>query len=622
MHTYSVDNPYFRFPYVVDPNSCFVPGDPVMKHLILDLTVDFANRVIRGEAVIDFSQPGTIRLDFTGGAAEFFQLDRGARHSLDCIQLHDKAGSITGYELNVPETRRIGVEFVTAADAAGLHWMSGHETGSKQPMLISQNQPIGARSWIPCQDTPQVRFTWEATITIPAAGMHALMSDGANSCNRSNTYGSHTVDVFKYRQSKPVSAYLIWLAVGHFGSQSVNGVRLFAEIGKDLMRYMNELYASNTGRLLAVGRELFGEAVWNEHAEFGIFIPPTSFPYGGMENPGCVVIHPSSMDGCGSSGYIIAHELAHTWFGNMVTCATWQDLWLNEAWATWAELRLVEAVYGPDAAAALYHLNQYALEQTISTANQSPKQQLRLQIVSDLTDSHPDDALQTLAYHGGASVLYYIESRVGRQAFLRFARRYLKRFRFQALTTAQFVQFLQDEFGDVLQGTLVGDQELVSFLSNNPKYDLDKRHQPRFPITQDVQEVTSMKLPSHQQWSEWSAAHRLLYLHGLRDTLSQHAVRVLDLDHCHNDEVRGAQFEVWIRACANHGINIMNYYTNLQELGQYLSRIGRLKMAKLVFRALMCTPDGASLAARIFEAAAETMSPQWKRAIHQIVHPT
>lgn len=619
MRTYPVDNPFFRHPYVRDPSSCFRPGDPVMTHLVLDLEVDFRNHVIVGKAELVFDKPGTVALDFTGEVVRLFGRVDGHDCQLAYRSFRDGSGATSWFTLEVPANRCVTVWYRTHSNAAGLHWMDARQTSSKQPMLMSQNQPIGARSWFPCQDTPQVKFIWAATVMADAA-LHAsvLMSDGRNNCARDIRYTSKTCDTFTFTQDKPVPAYLVWLAVGQFEKRECCGVALFAE--RSVMdRYMEELNACNVDRIIRAGVELFGDLVWVAE-RFAIFVPPASFPFGGMENTACVAIHPSSMDGHGSSGYIILHELAHTWFGNMVTCATWRDLWLNEGWATWAEQRLVEAVYGSDAAAALYRVNQHALQQTIVRARQSPVQKKLLQIAPNLEDIHPDDALTTLAYHGGASVLFDIEASVGRQAFMRFALDYLQRFRFQAVTTELFAEFLQAQLGDHVSAGIDG-TKLAKYMSENPMVPTTRVLGSTSDGVTAVGVALNEDVLPHAQWLTWSAQHRLLYLHGLRDRLPACAMSVLELPHNDNDEVLGMQYEVWVRACAAQNAKITNYFPKPQEMSKLLCRVGRLKIAKPIFMALMATRDGAQLAEIIFNNAAPFMSPQWKHAIRNIVFP-
>src|SRR4029450_2458259 len=233
--------------------------------------------------------------------------------------------------------KRIIITYKSAPNASALQWLTPQQTaGKKAPFLFSQGESINNRSWIPTQDSPGIRQSWEATIHVPA-GMTAVMS--APRIEQPITQGGESV--FNFRMSHSVAPYMIAIAVGDLVFKPLGSrTGVWAEPAT-LEAAASEL--SDTEKMVATAEKLYGPYRWGR---YDVLVLPPSFPIGGMENPNMTFLTPTFIAGDKSLVSLVAHELAHSWSGNLATNATWNDFWLNEGMTTYAEGRIVEELYG------------------------------------------------------------------------------------------------------------------------------------------------------------------------------------------------------------------------------------------------------------------------------------
>ncbi|MBM4013525.1 MAG: M1 family metallopeptidase [Planctomycetes bacterium] len=432
-------------PMAHDIHSFARPEEARVRRLELDLTVDFATKRLSGRAsLLVAAQAGAkqLLLDTRDLEIRGVRGDAPLAHALGPVQ--GDFGQALTIELPAAPAGAaarelwIHVDYATSPAAAAVQWLAPAQTaGGKSPFLFTQSQAILARTWVPCQDSPGVRMTYGARIKVnsPAGGppLLAVMSAAGNP-ERASPDGTYTFDM-----PQPIPSYLLALAVGDLAFRSL-GPRsgVYAEPSV-VARAADEFVDLES--MIAAAEQLYGPYRWGR---YDVLVLPPSFPFGGMENPRLTFATPTILAGDRSLVSLVAHELAHSWSGNLVTNATWNDFWLNEGFTVYFEHRIMEAVYGDEFDEALAVLGLADLEHTIAeltAGGQARDTWLRL----DLAGRNPDDGVTEVAYQKGARFLQAIEQAVGRAKFDRFLRAWFDGNAFESRTTDDFLAFLRRE---------------------------------------------------------------------------------------------------------------------------------------------------------------------------------
>ncbi|MEQ1931962.1 MAG: leukotriene A4 hydrolase C-terminal domain-containing protein, partial [Parvularculaceae bacterium] len=396
-------------------------------HVDLTLTVDFASKTLDGTAILDFVRvkPDADALildtdDLTIDTAE--ARIAGAWSPAVFVLGTDDPALGAPLQISIPpgaDAVRIG--YRTSPEAQGLQWLTKEQTaGKRHPYMYSQNQAIHARSMAPLQDTPSIRITYTAGIRTPEP-LVAVMSAVRH---------EPEFDIQSFDMPQPIPSYLIALAVGDIAFKAIDDqVGVWAE-PEMLDAAVAEF--SETPQMVAANSALYGPYRWER---YDMLVLPPSFPFGGMENPRLTFLTPTAIAGDKSLTSLIAHELAHSWSGNLVTNATWRDSWLNEGVTSYVENRVVEAVFGPERAAMERALDLEILKRDVAEAERPELTQLKLP--ADLKD--PDEGFSQVAYVKGAFLLKFLEERFGREAFDQFLKAYFDKYAFKSVTTEDFV---------------------------------------------------------------------------------------------------------------------------------------------------------------------------------------
>lgn len=416
-----------------DPHSYANAHQVLIKHLHLNLTVDVGASVLYGsvELTLHYLEPtNTIILDAMG-----LKIDRildPTTHKEYTYSV-SSTDSILGEALHISigdeQPNTLKIHYKTSPSAAALQWIAPSLTaGKKCPLLFSQSQAILARSWIPLQDSPNVRFTYTADIQVPN-GLLALMS-------ASNPQKVASDGKYSFVMKQPIPSYLMAIAVGAFSFQPISGrTGIYAE-REQLDGAVHEF--TDLERMVKAAEDLFGPYAWDR---YDLLVLPQSFPFGGMENPRLTFLTPSVIVGDRSLTSLIAHELAHSWSGNLVSNACWNDFWLNEGFTVYFERRIMEALYGKTYSDMLAGIGYGDLLEDINSLGPLHKDTwLKL----DLTGRNPDDGLTDIAYEKGYFFLVHIEQKVGRASMDLFLRNYFRDFAFQSITTERFLEYLLD----------------------------------------------------------------------------------------------------------------------------------------------------------------------------------
>lgn len=577
-----------------DPHSFARPLEARVTHVDLDLRFDFAAKAVTGTATLDVDRKPTAKeivLDSDGyQVSAVTDAATGAPLAFRFGATQNAIGRPLTIQL-APGTSKIRVTY-SARDAAALQWLTPAQTAGKQkPYLFSQGQAILNRTWIPTQDSPGIRQTWAARITVPT-GLTAVMSGLKSDEIIVSTGGTQT---FQFRMDEPVAPYLIAIAVGDLKFQPL-GKRtgVWAEPAT-LPAAARELV--DTEKMVETAERLFGPYRWGR---YDMIVLPPSFPFGGMENPTLTFLTPTFIAGDKSLVSLIAHELAHSWSGNLATNATWADFWLNEGTTTYATSRIVEAVYGKRVADQQIALGIDSLDGELKNL---PAADTRLAI--DLRGRSPDDGLTDIAYEKGAAFLRTIEAAVGRERFDPFLRKWFDEHAFQPVTSAQFLAAVRR---DLVRGDAALEQKLQldrwvyqpGLLTNA----VPANPQAFAEVDAAVRAYSAKTLPT-AAWSRWTTDERLRFLNRLSRQQSRASLDALNrtfrLNEAGNAEIKFAWLSL---AVANR------YDPAIPALQAFLQAQGRRKFVRPLLLALNKDQNwGRPIAARVYPQARSLYHP-------------
>ncbi len=582
-----------------DPHSYFDPEQPRSRRLRLKLAVDFEQACLEGQVTLEFSASasGPLDLDTKGLTVEAVETGSGTTVPFALGEPEPIRGRRLRLDLP-PGTREVVVRYRTGPDSVGLQWLSPEQTeGRRHPFLFSQCQPIHARTLVPLQDSPGIRVTYEAEITVPEP-LTAVMSAGPEG-ERSNR-GERT-RTFAFEMPQPIPAYLLALAVGRLEARDLSPrSRVWAE--PETVEAAAWEFAGIEA-MIAKAEELFGPYEWDR---YDMLVLPPSFPYGGMENPRLTFLTPTLLAGDRSLVDVVAHELAHSWTGNLVTNATMDHFWLNEGFTVWAERRILEALHGEAEAALRWAIGEKALEQSMERFGpDSPLTRLR----TDLKEVDPDDAFSSIPYEKGSRLLTLMERTAGRKRFDRFLRAYIDRFRFTSITTEEFMAFLEESLPGV-----AAQVEADTWL-----------YQPGLPANAPVfrspafEELTALAAawPAGARPPEgqaWNPGQTLVYLQHLPQELD--AASCAWLDTTLGLSARG-NYEILVEWLTIAGGS--DYAPAFGRIRELLTRVGRMKYLRPLYTALGRHPRTRALAREIFAAAGPRYHSLSRRVVASVM---
>ena len=415
-----------------DPHSYAEPDKVSTTDLTLELKIDFDARRIAGTAThtLEWRDETATRLLLDTRDLAIKRVEGQARDGTWQALRVSLAGrdALLGSKLTIemPDRNpRVRITYSTSPNASGLQWLTPEMTdGKRSPFMFSQSQAIHARSWVPLQDTPQVRFRYRADITAPADAMVLMSANNDPAAVRDGSYS--------FEMTQPIPSYLLAIAAGDLVFRPISARSgVWSEPG--VAERAAAEFADVEG-MIEVAERLYGPYRWGR---YDMLVLPPSFPYGGMENPRLSFITPTVITGDRSQVSLIAHELAHSWSGNLVTNASARDGWLNEGVTSYVENRIVEAMYGKERSDIDFVIARNELRAEFA------KLPLEQQVLRPDTVADPDTVSSSVIYDKGAWFLQFLELRYGRDAFDEFLRSYFEHFAFQSIETAAFVHYLQ-----------------------------------------------------------------------------------------------------------------------------------------------------------------------------------
>lgn len=560
------------------------PQEALVKHLDLDIHVNFQEKILEGWANLTIAHDEKAKhiiLDTKHLAILKVEIADGEGNKSKAHFTLGKEDAILGTALIIdilPSTQKVHIQYATSSEADALQWLMPEQTAGKQyPVLLTQSQAINARTWVPIQDGPGIRFTYSAKVSVPKE-LIALMS--AENPSTKNAQG-----VYYFRMSQPIPAYLLALAVGDYQFSPISSrVGVYAEPIM-LEKCANEL--AETEKMVVLAEAMYGKYAWER---YDVIILPPSFPFGGMENPRLTFATPTIIVGDKSLVTLIAHELAHSWSGNLVTNATWNDFWLNEGFTVYVELRIMEALKGPDYSEMLATLNMQDLDIALSDFKDVPDDtHLKL----NLKGRNPDDGVTDIAYIKGYYFLRLLEETVGREKWDPFLKNYFAENAFKSMTTELFLEKL-NKLLSPKQAEAINIREWV-YGAGLPK-NCPIPHSPNFEKVEIAQKsyLSGEKIAT-EKWSTHEWVH---FLRKLPKDTDAKKMAQLDADfhftQSQNPEIQCAWYELALR---------YKYTIAYNAVDVFLNSVGRRKFLLPLYKEMMKTPEGAAMAKRIYAKA-------------------
>lgn len=568
----------------------------VTDHLQLDLTVNFDLKELRGMAELNMRQLDPAATEIILDTRDLHIdgiLINGAESAFEYAQTDPVLGQ--ALKITLPDgldrqqDLQVKIHYQTDPGASALQWLPPELTaGGKYPYMFSQSQSIHARSWVPLQDTPSVRITYKATIHTPAKLLAVMSADNDPLTPRSGEY--------HFNMPQPIPSYLLAIAVGNI---------YFAPIGERTGIYTepemldaSTFEFSTTQQMLETTESIYGPYQWGR---YDLLILPPSFPYGGMENPRLSFITPSVLAGDQSLVSLIAHELAHSWSGNLVSNQTWRDIWLNEGTTSYLDSRLIEVLFGKDRADEERVLSYRELMQGLDEI--SPEMQA-LAPREKLDD--PDESQGSIHYQKGQLFLQHMENIFGRETFDPFLASYFKNFEFQSISSEQFLDYLDQNLLLTFPGKFNRSQAEEWLYEAGIPDDAPVPHSETLDQAERVAnkwamgEIAASEIPL-SQWSPHAAVH---FINNLPINLAEDQLSELDESFGFSESRNAEIGRAWFIQVA-----IRRHVPAYEAMEAHLNRYGRTRLVEPVFMALVKNGEDRELSLELFAGARSKYHP-------------
>jgi leukotriene-A4 hydrolase len=577
-----------------DPNSVADLAFHRVSSYHLDLTADFKRSVLSGFADLTFKftrASKKLRLDVKD--LEIKRVSLNDENLPFAIKKPQETGSTLQIDLSEAQaagsTATIRIHYETTPQASAIQWLPPAQTvGKVQPYLFTQCQAIHARSVMPCQDSPAVKSTYTARIVVPTA-LTALMS-AASVDSKEEADG---MKAYTFEQKVPIPSYLLALAIGALEKRDISercAVWSEAQV-VDAARYEFE----DTERFLAVAEEICGPYAWGR---YDILLMPPSFPYGGMENPCLTFVTPTLLAGDKSLANVVAHEISHSWMGNLVGCETWEHFWMNEGFTVYLERKICKALHG-NAAMHLDAISGYeALKGSVERygcSHNFTKMNVNLKGVD------PDDAFSSVPYEKGFNFLFYLESLFGEQAMNGLLRAHCEEYKFSTVNGFKWKKFFENHFaGHEALSQIDWTQWLHSpGLPPRPAFDTSLIDQ----ATTLAASLAAGNMPTDVDLNTWSSNQMVGFLESLLNlqkegssefaTMLQNMETTFAMSQFKNSEIRFRWLTLNIKA-GNSAV--------FADAVAFMTEQGRMKFVRPLYRDLFRAGDeGRTLALATFQ---------------------
>jgi leukotriene-A4 hydrolase len=573
-----------KIKYVKDPHSFANIEKARTTSLFLDIDINFEQRIISGTATYQIETDGTtdtIIFDSKYLEISKITLDDNSEAAFRIAPEDELLGSAVYVPIK-KETKKLTIAYSTTDKCEALQWLTPEQTsGKKHPYLFTQGEAILTRTWIPIQDTPGNRITYKAKVKVPKDLMAVMSAKNPETKNETGIY--------EFEMNQAIPSYLIALAAGDLEFKSLGRRTGVYTEPSMLAKCADELV--DTEKMLEAAEKLYGAYKWER---YDIIVLPPSFPFGGMENPRLTFATPTIIAGDRSLTTLIAHEMAHSWSGNLVTNATWDDFWLNEGFTVYFERRIMEELYGREYAEMLAQLGYQDLMDEVEGISEANPDDTKLKL--DLSMRNPDDGMTEIAYEKGAFFLRMLEETAGRERFDAFLKQYFDHHQFQPMTTETFLEYLDVNLVKKYNLTVNVDEWVHGpgipsniAVVNSARFD---------KVDEAISAWTSGKPASSLIAAEWSTHEWRHFLNNIPQTLSSSQLDDLDKTFKFTESGNAEILCAWLEISINS-----KYKKAYPKLEDFLTTVGRRKFLTPLYKALVQTEDGKKMAAKIYKKA-------------------
>ncbi len=555
--------------YVNDVHTYAQPNTAVVTHLNWDAKVNFENERIQATATWDIEtsgEAGEIIFDTYGLDIKEVMVD-GKTGNYKLGDFKEDLGRPLHISIT-PESEQVSIRYATTDSARALQWLDPAQTAGKElPFLFTQSQAILARSWIPTQDSPGIRFTYDAKVEVPSDMLALMSAENPKSKNSSGSY--------RFKMPQPIPSYLMALSVGDVAFEAISErTGVYAEPSM-LGISVNEF--QDLENMVQAAEGLYGPYAWGQ---YDIIVLPPSFPFGGMENPRLTFATPTILAGDRSLVSLVAHELAHSWSGNLVTNATWDDFWLNEGFTVYFEHRIMEEVYGHDYSEMLASLTRDGLQKEAADMMKEIPEDTKLKL--NLEGRNPDEGVTSIPYDKGYFFLRLIEEEVGRERFDEFLKNYFEKNKFSVMTTEGFVDYLMANLLTQEQASKLQVREWIyepGIPDNLPQVESG-----RFAaVDVALKNILNKKLyPPEGTAEKWTTHEWLHFINHLPEDINKEQLAQLDQVYGFTQSGNSEIVAAWFQPTIRH-----DYEPVYPRVEDFLIHVGRRKFLTPTYEALL-----------------------------------
>lgn len=590
-----------------DPHSYAQASKAVVRHLDLDIKVDFEEEILKGMAIYEIEKEeevSEIVLDTRQLSIASVSISRDKSNPEHSSFQLDNPNEILGQALRIslkPDTRYIHIQYATQPGAEALQFLPANlTTDKKAPFLLTQSQAILARTWVPCQDSPAIRFSYNARVEVPK-GLMAVMS-------ASNPQTKREDGVYEFEMKQKIPAYLLALAVGDFDFQGIGEIcGVYAE--PSVLAAAADEFA-DLPQMIEIAENMYGSYEWER---YDVIVLPASFPFGGMENPRITFVTPTVLAGDRSLVSLLAHELAHSWSGNLVTNSSWNDFWLNEGFTVYFENRIMEELEGKDYSDMLEQICYQELSDEWEYMREEAPQDSRLAV--DMAGRNPDDNMTSIPYNKGFYFLKLIEEAVGRANFDNFLKKYFSDYAFKSMNTQRFLEILKKSFAetnpDLAEEIRIEDWVYGQGLPSNLPFKASARFS---QVEEQVNAWIAGISPDSLKTEVWSTHEWLHFIRTLPESLNPGQME--KLDRAFDFSRKNAEIQtLWYKRAIE-----ADFEAAYPQMREFLIRVGRRKFLLPLYRAMLFEDRERELAEDIYQLARPNYHPITVASVDQLLN--